>query len=79
MQTLSQLRSTKDMTQMDLAVWLGVTPSTVYNWERGRSEPRSSQLKAIAILFCVSMDSIEIPEVEVNAKKLALRNDPKGE
>jgi len=31
------------------------------------------------MLFVVSMDSIEIPEVEVNAKKLALRNDPKGE
>lgn len=79
MNTLSQLRSTRGMTQVDLAVWLGVTPSTVYNWERGRSEPRSSQLKAMAILFGVPMDDIEIPEIEQNAKKLALRNDPQGE
>ncbi len=79
MRALADLRATKGMTQVDLAVWLDVTPSTVYNWERGRSEPRSSQLKALAGLFGVTMDDIEIPAIEENAKKIALRNSPKGD
>jgi DNA-binding XRE family transcriptional regulator len=47
------------MTQLDLAYQLGVTPVTVYNWERGKYEPKASQVRAIARVFGVSMDEID--------------------
>lgn len=59
MRTIRELRESAGMTQLQLANELGVTPSTVYNWERGRNEPKASQLKALAVLFGVSMDIID--------------------
>jgi transcriptional regulator with XRE-family HTH domain len=42
-----------------VAVAIGVTPATVFNWERGRHEPKASQLRALARHFGVSMDEID--------------------
>lgn len=69
MKTIRDLRSGKGWTQADLAYQLDVAPSTIYNWESGRSEPRLAQFKQLALLFGVCMDEIEIPEAD--AKKLA--------
>ena len=60
MKTIRQLREERGWTQLDLAVRVGVTTATVYNWERGRFEPRASQFKALAQAFGVPMDSIEL-------------------
>jgi transcriptional regulator with XRE-family HTH domain len=57
--TIRQLREQQGETQLQLAVALGVTPATVYNWERGQFEPKASQLRAIARHFDVSMDDID--------------------
>ena len=57
--TIRQLREARGLTQLALANALGVTPATVYNWESRRSEPKASQLRAIAALFEVSMDAID--------------------
>lgn len=62
MQTIRQLREAKGWTQLKLANKLEVTPATVYNWERGRYEPSASKLRAIAQVFGVSMDNIELVE-----------------
>ena len=62
MQTIRQLREAKGWTQLELANKLEVTPATVYNWERGRYEPSASKLRAIAQVFGVSMDNIELVE-----------------
>ena len=59
MKTIRQLREQQGETQLQLAVALGVTPATVYNWERGQFEPKASQLRAIARHFDVSMDDID--------------------
>jgi transcriptional regulator with XRE-family HTH domain len=40
MSTIRQLREERGWTQLRLAIRLGVTPVTIYNWERGSSEPR---------------------------------------
>jgi len=58
------------LTQLELANKLDVTPATVYTWERGRNEPRVSQLRKLAELFGVLMDDIELPGVE-RAVKIA--------
>jgi transcriptional regulator with XRE-family HTH domain len=55
------------MTQLQLAYRLGVTPLSVSKWERNISEPRASQLRAIARLFEVSSDEIAIPTVDVRS------------
>jgi len=52
---------------VELAFQLGCTPSAVYNWERGRNEPKASQLRAMARVFGVSMDEIEFEVVEVKS------------
>src|SRR5688572_25873699 len=59
MQTIQELRKSRGWTQLQLANTLGVTPVTVYNWERGRHEPKASQLRALAKVFGVSMDEID--------------------
>jgi transcriptional regulator with XRE-family HTH domain len=61
--TIKELREAAGLTQLQLALQLGVTPSAVYAWESGRNEPRASQLKAIAKFFGVTMESIDF-EVE---------------
>ena len=62
--TIRELRQEHDWTQVELANRLGVTPSTVYNWERGNWEPRASQLRQLANLFGVLMDDIKLAEPE---------------
>jgi DNA-binding XRE family transcriptional regulator len=57
--TIRQLREERGETQLQLAVALGVTPATVYNWERGQFEPKATQLRALARHFRVSMDDID--------------------
>jgi transcriptional regulator with XRE-family HTH domain len=60
--SIRQLREEQDWTQLELAVKLGVTPATVYNWERGRYEPSATKLRQIARLFGISMDDVELVE-----------------
>ena len=67
MKTIRQLREEKGLTQLQLAVELGVTPSTIYTWESGRSELKVRQLRKLAELFGVSMDVIALEEAEGKA------------
>lgn len=62
MVTIRQLREQHGMTQVELAVKIGVSPGSVYGWESGRTEPKVSQLRKVAKLFNVSMDDIDIEE-----------------
>lgn len=56
--TIKQLRDERGWTQQDLASRLDVAVSTVYQWERGKYEPRFSQMKALSLAFGVPMDEI---------------------
>jgi len=70
LKTIRELREAKDWTQFQLAIQVGVSPSTIYNWESGRAEPRVSQLRRLAELFGVRMDDVELVP-EADAKKIA--------
>ena len=48
---IRQLRERKNMTQAALAEVIGVSPKTVSKWEKGTTEPSTSNLFAIAKLF----------------------------
>ena len=59
MRTIRELREERSWTQLELGNKLGVTPVTVYNWERGQHMPTAPQLRALARVFGVSMDDID--------------------
>jgi transcriptional regulator with XRE-family HTH domain len=48
--SIRELRTTLDVTQVELALKLGVQPSTVYRYEAGISRPPNSTLRKLAIL-----------------------------
>jgi transcriptional regulator with XRE-family HTH domain len=58
--TIKDLRQASGLTQLELANRLGVTPSAVYNWERGRNEPSATNLRDLARALGVSMDEIDL-------------------
>jgi len=58
-QTIKVLRDARGLTQFDLAVRVGVTPTAVSAWERGQYEPRASQLRKLAEVLGVRMDEID--------------------
>jgi transcriptional regulator with XRE-family HTH domain len=60
LKTIRELREARGWTQLRLAIELGVTPVTIYNWERGKYEPKVSQFRALAGIFGVSMDEIAL-------------------
>ena len=55
---LSQLRKSKNMTQEELAAMLFVSRAAVSKWESGRGLPNLDSLKAIAVLFGVTVDEL---------------------
>ncbi len=62
MRTIRELRQEREWSQNDLAVKLGITSATVYNWERGKNEPSASMFRRLALTFGVSMDDIALIE-----------------
>jgi len=64
MKTIRELREERGWSQFELAVRAGVTPGTVGNWERGKTEPKATQLRRLAEVFGVAMDAIEISDRE---------------
>jgi len=71
MKTIRELRETSGLTQLDLAYRLGVTPATVSLWERRQVEPRASQVRAMALVFGVSMDDIAFEAEDRQERKTA--------
>lgn len=59
--SLKAARVNCNMTQEEFAVKLGVSASTVLNWETGKTEPNVSQLRAISDLSGVPIDAISVP------------------
>ena len=55
MKTIKPLRIKRRMKQCELAEKVGVVPTTLCNWERGKTEPKASELKKLAEIFDVSV------------------------
>lgn len=56
--SLEACRVNAKLTQDELAKILGVSKSTVVNWESGKSEPSLSNLRTISSLSGIPMDFI---------------------
>ena len=57
-QTIRALRLAAGLTQRQLAEAMGVNHMSIYHWESGRNEPSARQLRALAEVFAVPMESI---------------------
>lgn len=55
-ENLKYLRTTRQLTQKELAKTLGLSANCVCEWEKNRSEPSLSTIKKLADLFEVSTD-----------------------
>ena len=53
---LETLRARDGVSREYVARKIGVSHMTVFNWERGETEPNASQIQALADLFGVSTD-----------------------
>lgn len=56
--TLRTLRRQKNVTQEDLANYLGITPQSVGKWERGEGYPDITLLPKIALYFGITVDEL---------------------
>ena len=55
---LQELRKSKNMTQKELAESLFISRAAVSKWESGRGLPNIDSLRAISVLFKVSIDDL---------------------
>ena len=55
---LKTLRKAKDMTQEQLAEYMGISPQAVSRWETGATSPDISALPQLADLFNISIDEL---------------------
>ena len=60
--SLEAVRVNAKMTQKNWAKTLGVSVTTVINWEKGNTEPSLSHLKEMSRLSGIPMDFIFVPD-----------------
>ena len=58
LKALKKIRKSKDLTQKQLGELLNVAPSTIAMWENGDREPKCSDLKRLATILDVSIDTL---------------------
>lgn len=81
---LKKYRILKELTQEDVAEFLGITPQSVSKWERGENYPDITLLPALANIFETSvdlllgMDTIRAEETRYNIHKKAVEYQRNG-
>lgn len=84
-ENLKKYRILKDLTQEDVAEYLGITPQSVSKWERGESYPDITFLPALANIFetsvdlLIGMDTIRAEETRYNIHKKAVEYQRSGD
>lgn len=82
---LKKYRILKDLTQEDVAEFLGITAQSVSKWERGESYPDITFLPALANIFetsvdlLIGMDTIRAEETRFNIHKKAVGYQRSGD
>lgn len=57
--SLAAARVNANLTQDDVAKYIGVGKQTLVSWEKGRTEPRASQLMQLSELYAVPIDMLK--------------------
>lgn len=60
--SIAAARVNSKMNQREFANEIGVSLSTVVNWESGKTEPDASQLRKISEISGIPMDYIFVPK-----------------
>lgn len=68
--TIKRLRRDKDITQEQLAEYLGITPRAISQWECDRTAPDISQLPALCHIFDISSDVLRGIDIQKNNEKI---------
>ena len=55
---MSRIRRREEITQLSLAVTIGVTPGTIGNWEAGRQVPGADDLAKLAAALGVGIEEL---------------------
>lgn len=82
---LKKYRIAKDLTQEEVAAFLGITAQSVSKWERGESYPDITFLPALANIFetsvdlLIGMDAVRAEETRYNIHKTAVEYQKNGE
>ena len=56
--SLTAARVNAEMTQQDVAKALKVSKQTIVNWEKGKTEPKMQQSRALSNLYKIPLDYI---------------------
>lgn len=59
--TLAAARVNAGLTQKQLAKKCGVSESSVFNWENGKSSPKLKHLPKLEKAYGISLDYVKIP------------------
>lgn len=84
-ENLKKYRILKNLTQEDVAEYLGITPQSVSKWERGESYPDITFLPALANIFetsidlLIGMDTIRAEQTRYNIHKTAVEFQRNGD
>lgn len=84
-ENLRKYRILKNLTQEDIAEYLGITPQSVSKWERGESYPDITLLPALANIFetsidlLVGMDTIRAEGTQYNIHNKAVTYQRNGD
>mgnify|MGYP003295368727 CR=1 FL=1 len=84
-ENLKKYRALKNLTQEDVAEYLGITPQSVSKWERGESYPDITFLPALANIFetsidlLIGMDTIRAEQTRYNIHKTAVEFQRNGD
>ena len=84
-ENLKKYRILKNLTQEDVAEYLGITPQSVSKWKRGESYPDITFLPALANIFetsvdlLIGMDTIRAEETRYNIHKKAVEYQRSGD
>lgn len=84
-ENLKKYRILKNLTQEDVATYLGITAQSVSKWERGESYPDIAFLPALANIFetsldlLIGMDTIRAEETRFNIHKKAVAFQRSGD
>lgn len=78
-QNLNELRQEKNLSQAQLAKFLGYTQSNISEWEKGSVEPKATALLAIAKFFEVTTDYLLGLEDDFGARVPTAPTAPMGD
>ena len=75
-QRLKELRNEKNLTQKELALYLGLSANSICEWEKNRCEPNFDSLKKLSELFECSVGYIlgvedDFGNISINTKSPA--------